>query len=420
MKTLPSSQEAHQRLRILVEALPKVALHQTVDDIMETGLDLCRDLLGPGLVALALVSNGNELVPVAHLGLETRLCARLRIGPSITCSGHIPEQCTLYDRPETVTTVLEWFLPEGRSALCTAMGRRPPARLLWVPLMGERGRLGGLVLLARARGPMLDVDGLSLLRGVSTLLSLAVERLDLRRKVEQSTEMKTDIISVLSHQMRTPLASVKGYATALLLQGKSYDEATWHEFLQAIDEEADKLSDMIGTILESTAMEAGLFTIERQPLLLPRLAQRLARDVRGRASHHRIVVSFPQPFPIVSADEAHIAQVLHNLLDNAVKYSPDGGLVVVRGEVQDNQVVISVADQGVGIAPEHLNRLFERFFRIKGNLRRPVSGTGLGLPIARAIVEAHGGAIWAESTLREGSAFYFTLPLEQRLEEDEP
>jgi signal transduction histidine kinase len=122
------------------------------------------------------------------------------------------------------------------------------------------------------------------------------------------------------------------------------------------------------------------------------------------------MVDFPSPFPIVDADPQRITQVMRNLLDNAVKYSPSGGLVVVRGEVRETEVVLSVADQGEGIAPEHLVHLFEKFFRIKSGLRRHVVGTGLGLPIARTIVETHGGRIWAESQVDQGTTFYFTIP----------
>jgi signal transduction histidine kinase len=122
------------------------------------------------------------------------------------------------------------------------------------------------------------------------------------------------------------------------------------------------------------------------------------------------MVDFPSPFPIVDADPQRVTQVLRNLLDNAVKYSPNGGLVVVRGEAGETEIVLSVADQGEGIAPEHLNRLFEKFFRIKSGLGRHVVGTGLGLPIARTIVETHGGRIWAESQLGQGTTFYFTIP----------
>jgi two-component system sensor histidine kinase VicK len=131
---------------------------------------------------------------------------------------------------------------------------------------------------------------------------------------------------------------------------------------------------------------------------------------------HRILVDFPARFPIVDADPDRIAQVLRNLLDNAIKYSPQGGLIVVRGEVRENEVVVSVADQGVGIAPADLNRLFEKFFRAQSGLGRHVVGTGLGLPICRTIVESHGGQIWAESQVGQGTTLYFALPLKTRLD----
>jgi signal transduction histidine kinase len=145
--------------------------------------------------------------------------------------------------------------------------------------------------------------------------------------------------------------------------------------------------------------------------MLLQLSRAVIDEIARRTDKHRFVLDFPEDFPIVDADPDRIAQVLRNLLDNAVKYSPDGRLVVLRGESRGNEVVVSVADQGVGISPEHLNRLFEKFFRVDSGLRRHVVGSGLGLPICRTIVEAHGGQIWAESKVGQGSTFYFTLPL---------
>jgi two-component system sensor histidine kinase VicK len=130
-----------------------------------------------------------------------------------------------------------------------------------------------------------------------------------------------------------------------------------------------------------------------------------------RTDRHRILVDFADDFPLVEADPLRVAQVFRNLLDNAVKYSPDGGLIVVRGETGDDEVILSVADQGVGLAPEHVNRLFEIGFRVKSGLIRHVTGSGLGLPICQTIVQSHGGRIWAESELGRGTTLYFTLPL---------
>jgi signal transduction histidine kinase len=146
-----------------------------------------------------------------------------------------------------------------------------------------------------------------------------------------------------------------------------------------------------------------------EPILVQRIANRAIERAAIQTQRHRFVVMFPSGFPAVEADAQRIEQVLTNLLDNAVKYSPEGGLVVVRGEVRPSEVVISVVDQGMGIAPDDLNKLFERFFRASPNRRRVV-GTGLGLPISESIIRAHGGRIWAESSVGSGTTLSFTIP----------
>jgi signal transduction histidine kinase len=168
---------------------------------------------------------------------------------------------------------------------------------------------------------------------------------------------------------------------------------------------------LIEDLLESSLLDAGMLELELEPVQVPSLVTEVVAEVRQTATRHRFVVEFPSDSPLVQADPTHLARVVRNLLENAVKYSPQGGLIVVRGETQPQQILISIADQGIGIAPEHLNRLFEKFFRVRTDATRSTIGSGLGLPIARTIVEAHGGKIWAESEMGRGSTFYVTLPL---------
>jgi signal transduction histidine kinase len=167
---------------------------------------------------------------------------------------------------------------------------------------------------------------------------------------------------------------------------------------------------MVQDLLESSIVDAGLMTVDKEPVLIPRLVEGLVDEMSRRTAKHRFVVSFPSSFPIVDADRRRLEQVLRNLLDNALKYSPDGGLVVVRGQVAAGEVILSVADNGIGIAPEHLNRLFEKYFRVKSPTGEKVRGTGLGLPVSRTIVQSHGGRIWAESEVGKGTTICFTLP----------
>jgi signal transduction histidine kinase len=227
------------------------------------------------------------------------------------------------------------------------------------------------------------------------------------------------LLSTLAHEMRTSLTAIKGCSTALLADEIALSPEAQREFLQIIDQECDVLQELVHNLLESSRIDAGQLRLERQPVRLSRLVEAAIRQV-AHTPQHRFLVELEE-LPIVDADPARIEQVLRNLLDNAVKYSPQGGMIVVRGELRERasfaeterqgEVVVSVADQGMGIAPEHLNRLFEKFFRVESEVGRRVNGTGLGLPIARAIVEAHGGRIWAESKLGQGSTFTFTLPL---------
>jgi signal transduction histidine kinase len=277
--------------------------------------------------------------------------------------------------------------------------------------------VGILTLENRHQPGSFDSADLAFGKAVADLIALAIENALLTQELQEiqalneANRLKAELISTLAHEMRTPLTSIKGYSTALLLEEVNFDPEAQREFLQIIDEECDTLQDLVHDLLESSIIDAGLLRIKLQPIRLALLAETVVEDIARRTKIHRLLLDFPEGFPIIDADPQRIAQVLRNLVDNAVKYSPAGGLVVVRGEIHADEVVISVADQGVGISPEDLNRLFEKYFRVKSGLGRHVVGSGLGLPISHTIVESHGGRIWAESKVGMGTTLYFTLPL---------
>jgi signal transduction histidine kinase len=287
-----------------------------------------------------------------------------------------------------------------------------------MPLFTGESKVGVLMLEnLEEPGSFVQTD-LPFLQAVVDLIALAIQNARLRRKLQETraldeaNRLKGELLSILAHEMRTPLTSIKGYSTALLLQEASFDPESQREFLEIIDEECNTLESLVHDLLESSIIDAGLLKLEPQPVMLPKLSEETIDEIAHRTEDHRFMVDFPEHFPIVDADPDRIRQVLRNLLDNAVKYSPDGGLVITRGECGEDEVVVSVADQGVGISPEHLNRLFDKFFRVDSGQGHHVVGSGLGLPISRTIVEAHGGRIWAESKVGEGSTFHFTLPLD--------
>ena len=221
---------------------------------------------------------------------------------------------------------------------------------------------------------------------------------------------KSQLLSTVSHELRTPLASIKGFATTLLRQDVKWDETTQRDFLKIIEEEADRLTEIIDNLLDMSQIEAGALRIEKTPTQLRTLFREVVDEMRMRTEAHWFVMDLPSELPQVSADPRRIRQVLHNLLENAVKYSK-GGQITLGCDVKGDFVVVSVSDQGEGIPPKYLDRIFERFFQIDGASTRRVGGSGLGLSISRGIIAAHGGRIWAESAVGQGSTFRFTLPI---------
>jgi K+-sensing histidine kinase KdpD len=256
-----------------------------------------------------------------------------------------------------------------------------------------------------------------LLQAIADGIALAVERSQLAKEAEEARalheadRLRAQLISSVSHELRTPLTLIKGYSTSLLRKDVSWDLETQAEFLQIIDEKTDELRDLIDKILLSAKLDAGALKLEKEPLLIPRLAQKVVEEISSRSQKHRFTIEFPPTFPVVEADVRCIEQVLRNLVENAVKYSPAGGKVSVEGEVKDDQLVVSVRDEGVGIPPEHWGKVFDRFYRVSDQLTRRSPGSGLGLSIVKGHVEAHGGSVWLDSTVGKGTTFHFSLPL---------
>lgn len=246
-------------------------------------------------------------------------------------------------------------------------------------------------------------DTLGSVSAVGILLS------DVSREREADA-MKSQLLSTVSHELRTPLASIKGFATTLLRQDVRWDDTTQRDFLKIIEEEADRLTEIIDNLLDMSQLEAGMLRITKAPTQLRTLIREVVDEMRMQTEAHWFVMDLPSGLPQVLADSRRIRQVLHNLVENAIKYSK-GGQITVSCELRTDNIVVSVGDQGEGIPPESLNRVFDRFFQIDGASTRSVGGSGLGLSISRGIIQAHGGQIWAESTPGKGSTFRFTLPI---------
>ena len=232
-------------------------------------------------------------------------------------------------------------------------------------------------------------------------------------------QMKDQLLSTVSHELRTPLAAIKGFTTTLLRDDVRWDEPTQRDFLKIIEEETDRLGELIDNLLDMSKIEAGVLRVDKEPAQLRNVVREAIDRAQRRSEPHWFVMDLPAELPRVWADARRIRQVLNNLLENAIKYTPGGGQITVTGEVEDGHVTVSVADSGQGIPAEFLDKIFQRFFQVDAANTRKTGGSGLGLSISRGIIEAHGGRIWAESTPGSGSVFRFTLPLVQEEETEE-
>jgi signal transduction histidine kinase len=257
-----------------------------------------------------------------------------------------------------------------------------------------------------------------LLAALTNHAALAVDNLHLldeTRKVAALREldrMKTELLSTVSHELRTPLGSIKGYATTLLTHGNKLRKEEQHEFLEIIDSEADRLRELIENLLDMSRLEAGVLRIDMEPVRLAAIAREVTRKVQLATPHHQLQLDWPIEDPLVKADQRRIYQVIQNLLTNAVKYAPDGGCITLSARCERRDLVVSIADHGLGMPIAELDKIFDRFHRVHAEDTRRIGGTGLGLAICKGLVEAHGGRIWAESEGEgKGSTFRFSLPL---------
>jgi signal transduction histidine kinase/HAMP domain-containing protein len=288
----------------------------------------------------------------------------------------------------------------------------------------QRRRIGCIVMVNMSDHRAFSESDLRLLQGIADYIAIAIEKSQLAKQAEEARaiyeadRLRSELISSVSHELRSPLTLIKGYSTSLLRHDVKWDEAETREFLRVIDEKTDVLRDLIDKLLQSAKLEAGALKLEKEPLLIPQLVRKLVKEADLNARKHSFTLDFSPSFPVIEADVRCMEQVLKNLLQNAVKYSPERTEIVVAGEAQHDQIVVHVSDQGIGISLEDQERIFERFFRVDNPAVHSTAGSGLGLSIVKAHVEAHGGTLWLDSRPGNGSRFSFSLPMDTARSED--
>lgn len=287
---------------------------------------------------------------------------------------------------------------------------RPPEWVL--PIQVARGVLGE-IRLWRAE-PALTSSEKRLLQTFASQGALALERARLAqaesraRVLEESDRLKSAILSSVSHELRTPLSTIKAAASSLRSNDVNWDSAARPELIAAIDDEADHLNMLVGNLLDMSRIESGVLKPKRDWNILPEIIGSVLARMKHLAGEHRIEVDAPESLPLVPVDYVQMEQVFTNLLSNSVKYAPEKSVIRVRAFVEADSMHVIVSNQGPQVPQEHLEKIFDKFFRLSETDR--VTGTGLGLSICKGIIEAHGGRLWAEN-ITDGLAFNFTFPL---------
>jgi PAS domain S-box-containing protein len=294
------------------------------------------------------------------------------------------------------------------------------ASLLILPLRTRREILGALVIAAHDPERQMNDEKLPLAEELAERAALAVEnaklytdQVEARRKVEDLSRLKDEFLSIASHELRTPVTSIKGYtqlAKTLIMEN---DLATSGEYLDVALDQIDRMSRLILELLDVSRIETGRLEIRREPIQWSTFVKDVVQRQHTAVSDRRFHLDVPDYDAPVSGDRDRLQQVLGNLLENAVKYSPDGSEIYVTIKIEGDRVVTSVCDRGIGIPHDELALVFERFHRGRQVSSTNYGGLGLGLYITKQIVERHGGSIWVESREGVGTTFHFALPIAQ-------
>jgi signal transduction histidine kinase len=323
-------------------------------------------------------------------------------------------------RPDTpLGRVMTTGQPEFVAALAEASGASPhPAAIL--PLTARDDLIGAFVFVAATPEPA-QPEERAVLIAIATHVAVAIQHAQLYQRAERQRQQlqaidrqKDEFISITSHELKNPMASIKGYADLMLRRMAKKPNDPNRKGLEIISQQVNRMTSLLDQLLDVSRIGMDRLQIERRPLDLVAITQRIVEEMRGTTELHQLKLEVRDAPLTGDFDEARISQVISNLLSNAIKYSPNGGTITVRiGRVPTGagrEALISVEDHGIGIPAEDRKRLFERFFRAS-NAGASFAGMGLGLFITRGIVVRHGGRIWVESEERHGTTFYIALPI---------
>lgn len=286
---------------------------------------------------------------------------------------------------------------------------------LYMPLVSDNQVIGVIAVRLYSNDKVVDPEKRHLIEAFANLIALAIKRINLAQESQQTYLLRESerlwmaMFNSLSHDLRTPLSSIIGAVTSLLEEGELFDHFSRVELLRTIEEEALRMNRLVGNLFDMARWQKGKVELKKEWCDIVEIIGIALNDIRRSLDNRPVNTDIEPELPLIQFDMALMEQVLVNLLDNAIKYSPTGSEIVIRVFRQKDELFTAVQDQGEGIPKPELNSIFDQFYR--GKTTQTIKGTGLGLTICKAIIDAHGGRIWAESEAGSGTTIIFTLPI---------
>src|SRR6266702_1638868 len=408
------AREARQREReaLVLYDVVRLVGEQDLEDALRAVAERLREELGLEGAAIEIAQAHGGVVRVAA-GKDEALRA---FQAGTLSAAHVLNTGRGHSRHQPATPG-RWvrLVPTApRGSISSAAVLRDRVHL--VPVRANDRRVGALLLAAARGSTQFDQAADRLLSAVAAQLGLAVERARLQREANQAEilrrtdELRRALLNAVSHDLRTPLASIMASAGSLQQNDVVWTHEERQDFAQAIVDQAQRLNRIVGNLLDLSRIEGGSLRPDKGWYDVGTLVDEVLGRMRPQTAHHRVVIQVPDDLPAVSLDYVEIDQVLSNLIENATRYAPAATEIQVAVQRVNGEVRVAVEDRGPGVPASSLPHLFDPFYRVASGTPRP-AGLGLGLAVAKGLVEAHGGRIWVENRPGGGARFAFTLPL---------
>jgi signal transduction histidine kinase len=403
--------ERMEELKMLARIDRELNSGLEIDRIVGLTLDWAMRVSGANAGVIGSVEPERGLVSMVHYGCGPE--AEESLAKSLPLEGGILGRVIQTGTPELVNNIS--LDPDN-------LPLSPDTRAELVVPLRAGGEVVGVIILESYNPSTLTQGDMEFVVRLAEHASPAIANARLFADLKAANEAKSDFVSVVSHELKTPMTSIKGFAD-LLMQGAVGEVSTGQlQFLSTIRSNVDRMGTLVSDLADITRIEAGQIRLEVSPIEVRAVIEDTLRGTRNliEAKNQDLQVLLPEGLPLIQADHMRLVQVMTNLVSNAHKYTSEGGAIIIGAEMRENNwdpegpspiVHIYVKDDGIGMSLEDRDRLFQKFFRSENPQTRQMPGTGLGLSITKNLVELHGGRIWAESELGAGSTFHFTIPV---------